>query len=79
MKNLSKLIIGIGGNVHSLDGLHPIEVANKALKKIETSNIYVDKVSSWYVSQPIPKSDQPNFFNCVVIVLYVSMCVFCVT
>ena len=65
MKKLSKLIIGIGGNVHSLDGLHPIEVANEALKKIETSNIHVDKVSSWYVSQPIPKSDQPNFFNCV--------------
>ena len=65
MKNLSKFIIGIGGNTHSLDGLHPIEVANIALKKIQLSNIYVDKLSSWYVSQPIPKSEQPNYFNCV--------------
>ena len=65
MKKSSKLIIGIGGNVHSLDGLHPIKVANIALKKIELFNIHVDKLSSWYVSEPIPKSNQPNYFNCV--------------
>ena len=65
MKKTSKLIIGIGGNINSLEGLHPIEVANIAIKKIELCNIHVDKLSSWYVSEPIPRSDQPNYFNCV--------------
>ncbi len=65
MNKLSKFIIGIGGNVYSNEGLHPIKVANIAFKKIETSRMRIDKLSNWYVSEPIPKSDQPNFFNCV--------------
>ena len=66
MKKLSKLIIGIGGNLNSSDGLHPVEVGKKAILQIQSSSIKVKKVSSWYVSEPIPKSDQPDFFNCVV-------------
>ena len=66
MKKLSKLIIGIGGNLNSSDGLHPVEVGKKAILKIQSSSIKVKKVSSWYISEPIPKSDQPDFFNCIV-------------
>ncbi len=60
------IIIGIGGNIKSKDGCHPIKVAIKAIKFLETYSIYVKKQSSWYESEPIPKSDQPNFFNCIV-------------
>ena len=66
MKKLSNLIIGIGGNVNSSDGLHPIEVGKKAIVIMQSFSINVKKMSSWYVSEPIPKSVQPNFFNCVV-------------
>ena len=66
MKRLSKLIIGIGGNLNSSDGLHPVEVGKKAILQIQSFSMKVKKVSSWYISEPIPKSDQPDFFNCVV-------------
>ena len=66
MKKLFNLIIGIGGNQNSFDGLHPIEVGKKAIIQIETFSINVTKISSWYISEPIPKSDQPDFFNCIV-------------
>ena len=66
MKKLSKIIIGIGGNLNSSDGLHPIEVGKKAILQMKSFSIKVQKVSSWYISEPIPKSDQPDFFNCIV-------------
>ena len=66
MKKISNLIIGIGGNLISSDGLHPIEVGKKAIIQMQSSLINVEKTSSWYISEPIPKSDQPDFFNCIV-------------
>ena len=67
MKKISKLIIGVGGNLNSSDGLHPIDVGKKAILKMKSFSIKVQKVSSWYISEPIPKSDQPDFFNCIVL------------
>ena len=64
--NENKIIIGIGGNIHSSDGLHPIEIGEKALKSMRQSSINIEKKSSWYLSDPIPKSDQPKFFNSIV-------------
>ena len=61
-----KIIIGIGGNIYSEDGDHPIQVAIKAINYLRDYSIKVTYQSSWYESQPIPKSDQPNFFNCIV-------------
>ena len=66
MTKLSYLIIGVGGNLHSSDGLHPVEVGKKAIIQMQSSSINVQKVSSWYISEAIPKSDQPDFFNCIV-------------
>ncbi len=60
------LIIGIGGNISSDDGSHPIEVAIKAINSLKDYSIEVTKQSSWYETEPIPKSDQPNFFNCII-------------
>ena len=34
MKKKYDLIIGIGGNINSKEGLHPIEVGKKAIKKL---------------------------------------------
>ena len=61
-----KIIIGVGGNIKSNDGAHPLHVAKKAINHLNTYSIEVTGQSSWYVSEPIPKSDQPNFFNCIV-------------
>ena len=61
-----KIIIGIGGNIFSEDGTHPIKVAMKAIKYFKDYSINITKQSSWYETEPIPKCKQPNFFNCVV-------------
>ena len=64
--NIQKIIIGIGGNIYSDDGSHPIRVAEKAINNLKNYSIKVIEQSSWYESEPIPKSNQPNFFNCIV-------------
>ena len=61
-----KIIIGIGGNLKSNDGNHPIKVAMKAIRYFKDYSIKVTEQSSWYETEPIPKSEQPNFFNCIV-------------
>ena len=61
-----KIIIGIGGNINSEDGSHPIKVAIKAIRYFKEYSIDAIRQSSWYETEPIPKSNQPNFFNCIV-------------
>ena len=61
-----KIIISIGGNIKSEDGTHPIKVAIKAIDYFKDYSIKVTEQSSWYETEPIPKSNQPNFFNCIV-------------
>ncbi len=62
-----KIIIGIGGNIESEDGTHSIKVASKAISYLKNYSINVTDQSSWYETEPIPKSVQPNFFNCIVV------------
>ena len=64
--NIHNIIISIGGNIKSKDGSHPIHVAKMAINCLENYSIQVTNQSSWYETEPIPKSDQPNYFNCVV-------------
>ena len=64
--SFQKIIIGIGGNIKSNDGSHPVQVAMNAINCLQNFSIQVTEQSSWYESEPIPKSDQPNFFNCIV-------------
>ena len=61
-----KIIISIGGNIKSEDGTHPIKVAIQAIDYFKDYSIKVTEQSSWYETEPIPKSNQPNFFNCIV-------------
>ena len=63
----NKIIIGIGGNINSVDGSHPVEVCNNAISSLKDYSIQVEKKSKWYCTEPIPISEQPNFFNCVII------------
>ena len=62
----NKIIIGVGGNINSEDGSHPVIICNKAIGTLMEYSIKVEKQSKWYNSEPIPKSNQPNFFNCIV-------------
>ena len=46
----NKIIIGIGGNINSIDGSHPVEVCNKAIKSLKDYSIQVEKQSKWYIT-----------------------------
>ena len=65
--NQKKIIVGIGGNLFSKEGLHPVQICQEAIKLLKPMSIIVEKQSSWYRSDPIPKSDQPKFFNSVLV------------
>ncbi len=60
------LIISIGANIKNPNGLCPIETCEEAIKVIECNQIKVLTKSSWYISDPVPKSSQSKFFNCLI-------------
>jgi 2-amino-4-hydroxy-6-hydroxymethyldihydropteridine diphosphokinase len=62
-----KIIVAIGGNLYSKNGLHPVEICQEAINSLKSMSIIIEKQSSWYRSDPIPKSDQPKFFNSVLV------------
>ena len=63
MKN--KFIIAVGSNINSPEGFCPIENCNKAINELSKFNIKIIQKSSWYLSEPIPKSSQPKYYNSV--------------
>ena len=63
MKN--KFFIAVGSNINSPQGLNPIENCNKAINELPNFNIKITQKSSWYLSEPIPKSSQPKYYNSV--------------
>ena len=64
MKN--KFIIAFGSNIKSPEGFSPIKNCNNAINELSKFNINIVQKSSWYLSEPIPKSTQPKFYNLVV-------------
>ena len=47
----NQIIIGIGGNINSEDGTHPIKICNKAICSLQEYSIKVKKQSKWYNSE----------------------------
>ena len=65
MKN--KFVIAVGSNINSPEGFEPIKNCNKAINELSRFNINIIQKSSWYVSEPLPKSSQPKFYNSVLL------------
>lgn len=65
MKN--KFVIAVGSNRDSPEGLSPIKNCNKAINELSNFSINIIKKSSWYFSDPVPKSLQPKFYNSVLL------------
>ena len=63
MKN--KFVISVGSNINSPKGIKPIKNCNKAINELSKFNINIIQKSSWYLSEPIPKSYQPKYYNSV--------------
>ena len=63
----NKFIISIGGNIQNPDGLHPIQTFQKAIEELKKNDITLISKSDLFISEPVPKSLQPKFYNLVLI------------
>lgn len=59
------ILIGLGGNLASPRFGPPIRTLAAALAELEARGVEVAARSSWYRSEPVPRSDQPWFVNAV--------------
>lgn len=62
------ILIGLGGNLESRQGLPPQHTLTAALRALAADGVAVTARSGWYRSEPVPRSDQPWFVNAVAVV-----------
>jgi 2-amino-4-hydroxy-6-hydroxymethyldihydropteridine diphosphokinase len=60
------ILVGIGGNLATSRFGPPRETLAAALMALEKEGIRVVARSTWYRTEPVPRSDQPWFVNAVV-------------
>lgn len=61
------IIIALGSNLPSEKG-DSRKTLEAALERMADFGLSVVEVSSWYETEPVPKSDQPNFINGVAVI-----------
>jgi 2-amino-4-hydroxy-6-hydroxymethyldihydropteridine diphosphokinase len=59
------ILIGIGGNLTSARFGPPRQALAAALAALETEGVQIIARSAWYLTEPIPPSNQPWFTNAV--------------
>lgn len=62
------ILIGIGSNLASRNCESPRDTTTAALRLLPTIGVRLIARSAWYLSQPMPPSDQPWFINAVAVV-----------
>jgi 2-amino-4-hydroxy-6-hydroxymethyldihydropteridine diphosphokinase len=60
------ILIGIGGNLDSPQYGPPRETLTAALAALEADGVTILARSSWYRTEPLPRSSQPWFVNAIV-------------
>ena len=60
------ILIGIGGNQESTRFGPPRETLSAALAAVREEGVKTLTRSGWYLTEPVPRSDQPWFVNAVV-------------
>jgi len=59
------ILIGIGGNLPNALYGPPRDALSAALAQLEGGGVSVTFLSSWYRTEPVPRSEQPWFVNAV--------------
>ena len=59
------ILIGIGSNLASREYASPRETAAAALIELQSAGVEIVGRSRWYLSEPVPSSEQPWFVNAV--------------
>ena len=62
------ILVGIGSNLAASRFASPQKTANAAVAQLPAIGIRVVRCSRWYLSQPVPPSDQPWYVNAVAVV-----------
>lgn len=59
------ILVGIGSNLAATGFASPQETARAAVGQLPTIGARVVRCSRWYLSEPVPPSDQPWYVNAV--------------
>jgi 2-amino-4-hydroxy-6-hydroxymethyldihydropteridine diphosphokinase len=59
------ILVGIGSNLAAPGYASPLDTAAAALARLPRVGIAVPRCSRWYLSEPVPASDQPWYVNAV--------------
>ena len=62
---MARLFIGLGANLTPEGYNNPREGCEAALVALSEEGIYLESVSNWYETAPVPVSDQPWYLNAV--------------
>jgi len=62
------ILVGIGSNLAAPRFASPLDTAAAALEQLPTIGVAVVRRSRWYMSEPVPPSEQPWYANGVVTV-----------
>lgn len=58
------ILVALGANLVSADGRTPLATCEWAVLRLaELPGLELRRVSRWYVTRPVPASDQPDFVN----------------
>ena len=63
----SRMFIGLGANLTPVGYKDPRHGCIAALSALAEEGVYVEKISNWYESAPVPISDQPWYLNAVAV------------
>ena len=62
------ILVGLGANLEARQSVSPLATCQAALARLVECGVGPRRRSSWYVSAPIPESDQNWYINGVVVV-----------
>lgn len=62
------ILVGVGSNLPAPGFASPRETAAAALGRLAAAGVAVVRRSGWYLSEPVPASEQPWYVNAVVAV-----------
>src|SRR5579885_2842010 len=62
------VLIGIGGNLAAPGFASPLATLTAAVAELPRFDVHIVKLSHWYETEPVPRSDQPWYVNAVAVV-----------
>ena len=62
---MANVFIGLGANLTPAGYLNPRDGCEAALVALNEEGVFVEKVSNWYETAPVPISHQPWYLNAV--------------